>query len=101
MTMPLQHPPADIADLAADLDSFKAAVIAEITELRLLLRANNIEPPPSALDDGWVTLQRYAENNHISTEAVLSRIRRQALVERGLAKKVGGRWRLKCTVCMG
>ncbi|MGY4509434.1 hypothetical protein ACVIN2_002888 [Bradyrhizobium sp. USDA 3650] len=69
-------------------------VLAELASLRILLAAHGIGAPPPLHED-YLTVQRFAAMNHISPEAVLSRIRRGRL----RAEKRGGRWWVKCTVC--
>ncbi|MGL9621693.1 hypothetical protein QRQ56_27255 [Bradyrhizobium sp. U531] len=65
-------------------------VLAELASLRILLAAHGISTPPP-LDDDYLSVQRFAAMNHISPEAVLSRIRRGKL----RAEKRGGRWWVK------
>ena len=89
MTKPAQQSPS-IEDVARKLD----IVVAELASLRILLAANGIKTPPP-LDEDYISIQRFAEINHISPEAALSRIRRGKLK----AEKRGGRWWVKCTVC--
>ncbi|MGY3108435.1 hypothetical protein [Bradyrhizobium sp. LM6.9] len=48
-------------------------VLAELASLRILLAAHGISTPPPLHED-YLTVQRFAAMNHISSEGVLSRI---------------------------
>jgi hypothetical protein len=74
---------------------------AETTALRMLLAASGIHAEPSLLDDGWITLKRYAAMSGVSPGTVHSRIRRQGLEKKGQARKLGHRWVLKMHKCTG
>ncbi|MET4037134.1 MULTISPECIES: hypothetical protein [unclassified Bradyrhizobium] len=81
---------AQTEEIARKLD----VVLAELASLRILLAEHGISTL-RPLDEDYLTVQRFAAMNHISPEAVLSRIRRGKL----RAEKRGGRWWVKCTVC--
>ncbi|MCA6107975.1 hypothetical protein [Bradyrhizobium cenepequi] len=75
-----------IEDIARKLDM----VVAEVALLRMQLAANGIiAPPPS--DGDYINIQLFAEINHSSPEAVLSRIR----LGKPHAEQRGGRWWVK------
>lgn len=63
----------------------------EHAALRLLLAAHGIASP-EPLDESYVSVSRFAELHCLSSEAVLSRIRRNKVE----AVKRGGRWFVKC-----
>lgn len=87
---PAGEPDRALERLALEFAAFKDRVVAEVTSIRMTLIAQGIRPPPSALDDGAMSVSEYAKANCISREGVLTRIRRRQLS----ATKRGGRWRI-------
>ena len=72
-------------------------IVAELASLRMLLAANGIRPPPTLLDDGWLSPKQFAIDNGINLNTVYSRIRRGKLA----VEERGGRIWVKVHKCTG